>query len=88
MFDVTLAFESCMICGVLRPTRGLFALVNMLHTSNCFIFHLLHSLYKRDGFSQLAKRRYVSWIVAVVISHVKGTIKKSGLEWNVQKEVK
>ena len=52
MFAVTLALESCMICGVssrakrlfcVRPTRGTVALINM-HTSNCFILHLPQSL--------------------------------------------
>ena len=46
MFHVFVAFESCVICGVLscggvRPTRGMVALINMPHRDNCFILHLL-----------------------------------------------
>ena len=48
MFNVTLAVEYCMICGVLscvRPTRGIVALMIKPHRDNCFIFHFLQSLH-------------------------------------------
>ena len=49
MFDVSVALESCMICGVwscgsVRSTRGIVAFIITPPRDNCFILHLHQSL--------------------------------------------